>query len=267
MQTETTATNTVDTNEEYIHSSNAQKQPAVLASVFRYIFWETPKDFFGGILGFFARYFKHFADGIKYFWKPCLQVPPFDDKDFKEDCQRTFELSLIVTAFVIFMIKMDWIPVQEDLLEVYGNDISQMFMEVLIFFFFAIGYFMFMLITVALGRFLRFLCAIPTTPRETDILFTYLNNSLYSIAVIISLIFRCGVQYEQVKGDEVFEQNVFAIYFLLFTPAVITWSIRFTRYHRMSVVRRLLFIVISSLVFSIFFSWTSQAVTFLILGT
>lgn len=268
MQTETIATTAIDTNEEYIAAENVKKQPAVLTSVFRSIFVETPKDFFGGIFGFFARYIRHFVDGFKYFWKPSLKVPPFEDKDFKEDCQRTFEFALIVTGILIFMVKMNWIPSDEATMELYySNDIMQMFVELLIFSIFAISYFLFMLITVMVGRLCRLLFSIPAARRETDILFTYLNNSLFSIAVIVSFMFRCGLHGKQVEDDEVFMANVFAIYFLLFTPAIILWSIRFVKYHPMSWLRRILFILFTILFFSLFFSYTSQMITFVILIT
>jgi len=135
MQTETPVVETaaIDTNEEYIVAHNAVKQPPVLTSVFRYIFVETPKDFFAGIIGFFARYIRHFIQGFKYFWSPSLKVAPFDTKDFKEDSQRTFELSLIVTAFLIFMIKAEWIPANEVLKDFYDQDITEMVMNFWIF--------------------------------------------------------------------------------------------------------------------------------------
>lgn len=267
MQTETFATTALDTNEEYIAAENTKKQPGVLASVFRSIFIETPKDFFGGIFGFFARYIRHFIDGFKYFWTPSLKVPPFEDKDFKEDCQRTFEFALIVTGLLIFMVKMDWIPANADLQETYGNDIQQMVMEVFIFSIFAISYSGFMLISVLVGRLLRLFFSIPATRRETDILFTYLNNSLFSIGLIVAFMFRCGLQYNQVEDDEVFATNVAAIYFLLYAPAIILWSIRFVKHHPMSWFRRILFIVTASIFFSYFFTMTSQMITFFILGT
>lgn len=267
MQTEPIATAAIDTNEEYIAAENAKKQPAVLTSVFRSIFVETPKDFFGGIFGFFARYIRHFIDGIKYFWKPSLKVPPFEDKDFREDCQRTFELALIVTAILIFMVKMDWIPSTLEAQEVYGHDVMQMLMEVFFFSMFAISYSLFMLITVIAGRLCRLLFRIPATRQETDILFTYLNNSLFSITLVVSFMFRCGLNWEKVKDDEVFANNVAAIYFLLFTPAIILWSVRFVKYHRMSLIRRILFILFTCLFFSIFFSITSQILTVVVLGT
>ncbi|HEY0067944.1 MAG TPA: hypothetical protein VGB46_11295, partial [Flavisolibacter sp.] len=147
MQTEPIATTAIDTNEEYIAAENVRKQPAVLTSVFRSIFVETPKDFFGGIFGFFARYIRHFIDGFKYFWKPSLKVPPFENKDFKEDCQRTFELVILVTAALIFLIKMDWIPAHEQMAAAYGNDIAQMAVEAYIFLVFGVSYLLLVLLT------------------------------------------------------------------------------------------------------------------------
>lgn len=267
MQTETTAAPAIETNEEYIAAENTKKQPAVLSSVFYSIFIETPRDFFGGIFGFFARYIRHFVDGFKYFWKPSLHVPPFEDKDFREDCKRTFEFALIITGALIFMVKMDWIPADTELQGYYGNDIMQMIMELMIFSIFALCYSGFMLISVLMGRLLRLLFRIPASRRETDILFTYLNNSLFSIGVIVSFMFRCGLQFDQVEGDEVFATNVAAIYFLLYAPAIILWSIRFVKFQPLRGIRRILFILIASVFFSYFFTATSQLITFFILGT
>lgn len=268
MQTETSATPAaVDTNEEYIASGNVKKQPAVLTSVFRSIFIETPKDFFGGIIGFFARYIRHFIDGFKYFWKPSLKLPPFEDKDFKEDCQRTFELTILVTAALIFMMKMGWIPSHEMQMELYGNDVAQMLAEAYFFLVFGVAYLLLVLVTVVVGRILRFAFRPTTTRHETDILFTYLNNSLFSITAIAAFLFRTGIKAEQVEEDEVFQMNVLAIYVLLFTPLVITWSIRFARLNGITGFRSFFFVLLASFLFILFFSLSSFALTFVILGT
>lgn len=269
MQTETNVVETaaVDTNEEYILANNVVKQPPVLTSVFKYIFLETPKDFFKGIIGFFVRYIRHFIHGFKYFWTPSLKVPPFDNKDFKEDSQRTFELALIITAFLIFMIKSDFIPVNEELQEVYGNDITEMFMNFSIFLIFGFTYLIMVLISVVLGRIMKVFFRPKISGKEADILFTYLNNSLFSITVVVAFMFRCGIQFEEVKDDKVFEQNVFLLYLFLFTPVMLIWSSRFSKFNGINSFRKVLFILVSLTLFSILFAFTSYAVTFLILGT
>jgi hypothetical protein len=228
---------------------------------------ETPKDFFGGIISFFGRYGRHFLSGFKYFWTPSLKVAPFENKDFKEDSQRTFELALIVTAFLIFMIKMDWVPVNEDLKNVYSNDIFQMFMEFMIFLIFGMAYLFLVFFSVMIGRMFRFFFRFSTTRNETDILFSYLNNSLFSITVIIAFMFRCGIQWEQVKSDDFFIYNVLFLYLVLFIPVLAIWSVRFSNMNGVKGFRRMIFVPVSTLFFSLFFSIASQQITFFIMGT
>ena len=248
-------------------AANTGKQPAVLWSIFYSIFIETPKDFFEGILGFFGRYFKHFIHSFKYFWNPSLKVAPFDTKDYKEDAQRTFELALIVTAFLIFMIKQDIIPVDKQLQENYGNDLMQMVYEFVIFLAFGIAYLVSILGAVIFGRLFKLLFSIRMTGKEVDVLSSYLNNSVFSITVIIAFIFRCDMQFAEVANDQGFHQNVFALYFLMLLSVIAVWSYRFAKLNGLTGFRRFLFPVISSLFFSLFFSYVSYTVTIFILGT
>ena len=260
-------TTSVDSNEEYIIAGNAAKEPPVLTSIFRSIFVETPKDFFSGIVGFFIRYIKHFVEGFIYLWKPSLKLKPFDEKDFKEDSQRTFELALIVTAFLIFMIKLDVVPVNEELQKQYNNDLLEMLFEFMIFIIFGIFYLVAILISVLAGRLLKLLFRFSTSKKESDILFSYLNNSLFSISVIIAFIFRCGVQFEEVADDDVFANNVTGFLIILFLPVIIVWSVRFAKFNVTGVIKRILFVLFSVVFFSLFFGMTSSIVTFFILGT
>jgi len=108
---------------------------------------------------------------------------------------------------------------------------------------------------------------IPFRAREADILFTYLNNSLFSITVIVAFMFRCGIQAEEVEGDDVFANNVIALYLLLFLPVIAIWSIRFVKYNEIKGFKRFLFVLVATLLFTLLFGITSSIVTFLMLGT
>ena len=128
----------IDTNIEFLAEHTKEENVSVLGHVFKSIFVEVPKDFFLGIWNFFKRYFRHYIETFKFFNKPSLKVPPFDKKDFKENTQHSFEIALIFTAVLLFFIKQNWIPVDKELQEQYGNDIMQMFMEFAMFLIFAV---------------------------------------------------------------------------------------------------------------------------------
>lgn len=218
----------IDTNIEYVHAKNAEKRTPVVSSVFKSVFVEIPKDFFWSIAGFFLRYFRHYWETVKYIHKPSLEVPPFDKKDFKENAQHSFEIALLASAFLIFMIKQGWIPVQRDLQEVYGNDFGQMFIQFFIFIIFAIAYFVLILLSVGLGRLLRLIFKFPISREETDILFAYFNNSLFSIAVILAFIFRCGGHAKEIE-DTPYEYLMLGVAYAVSIYVIWRWTSGFAR--------------------------------------
>lgn len=235
MQVENPVTteNLVDTNEEYIIPQNAAKEPAVLGTVFKAIIVETVKDFFGSIIGFFLRYIKHFIDGFRYFWSPSLKKHPFDTKDYKENCQHSFELILLVLFAVIFMVKLNWIPPTESkMMDWLNNDLSQMGIQFMMFVFFAITYLCLVLFSLATGRLWRAILKIKITKKECDILFLYLNNTFFSIAAVVGLIVRCMVSMETTDSDSL-AQGLLVIFFPLCLIANTVWSIRFARLNGM----------------------------------
>lgn len=254
------------TNAEFVAEiAQTEKQPSVLGVVFRSIFIEGPKDFIGGIFGFFRRYFRHYGESFRFFQRPSLKVAPFDKKDFKENAMQSFELALIFTAALIFMIKQSWIPVNNDLQEKYGNDIFQLFFELIIFVIFALAYFTQILLSVVAGRVLRFLFSVPVTKRESDVLFCYLNNAFFSIAALLAFVFRCGMQYDQIQGTSK-ENGIMAFCFLTSFCLVTWWSVNFARLNQLSVVRKLFFFVFSILLFTLLYGLGTSAICLFIIG-
>lgn len=255
-----------ETNSSFVaNTEHTEKKASVLGAVFRSIFVEGPKDFFGGITGFFRRYFRHYGESFKFFRRPSLKVAPFDKKDFKENAMQSFELALIFTAALIFMIKQSWIPVDADLQEKYGNDIFQFFFELIIFVIFALAYFTQILLSVLAGRLLRVLFSVPVTRSESDVLFCYLNNSFFSITALLAFIFRCGMQYEQIKGTST-ESGIMAFCLLLAFGLVSWWSVNFARLNQLSVIRKLLFYFFSISLFSLLFGLGMSAICLFIIG-
>ncbi len=256
----------IDTNAEYISAKGIHDQPPIITSVFRSIFVETPKNFFAGIRNYFQRIYTFFADGIKYLKYPSLKIDPFATKDYKESCQHTFEFVLIVIAMLIFLIKMDWVYGVEDLKKVYNNDISQALMQFFIFIIFAVSYFVLVVLAVLAGRSYRKMFAIPVTRQESDILFVYLNNTLFTITAALAFILRCIVPYENVAGNDTYSFTVLIFYLVVFSVMIYRWAGRFALLNNLKISKRPSFQIVVTIATTLFFAFCSFAITFFIWG-
>jgi hypothetical protein len=246
--------NEVDTNEEYIIPQNASKEPAVLGTVFKAVVVETIKDFFGSIIGFFLRYIKHFIDGFRYFWSPSLKKYPFDTKDYKENCQHSFELTLLVLFAVIFMVKLDLIPPTDSkVLDWLNNDLSQMGIQFMLFILFALTYLVLIIFSILTGRLWRTFLKIKITKRESDILFVYLNNTFFSIAAVVGLIVRCMVSLQTTDTDSL-GAGLITIFFPICLLMNTIWAIRFAKLNGMNFGKGAVFFVITTIFYPLGFA-------------
>lgn len=261
----------VDTNYEYINQKGIHDQPPIITSVFRSIFVEIPKEFYFGIKNFFKRFTDLFKDGFKYLKYPSLKVDPFATKDYKENCQHTFEYVLIVVALLIFLIKLDWIYGQDVLKAAYNNDISQAIMQFMIFVIFAVSYFVLIVLSVLLGRIFRLIFKMPVTRHESDILFTYLNNILFIITASIAFIIRCIVPVVNVqdeKGDAYEEVTYGFLAFFIFTFGILIyrWAARLALLNNVKSSVRLPFQMAVTVITAALLGFSSTAITFFIWG-
>lgn len=256
----------LDTNVEYISTSGLETQPPIITSVFKSIFVETPRDIYLSIKHFFQRYTSLFSDAYKFLNSPSLKIKPFSTKDYKESCQHTFEWIIIVTGILIFMIKLDWIPAQQMLQQVYNNDLTQMYMQFMIFVIFAVSYLILVMLAVLAGRTYRYLFKIPVTKQEGDILFTYLNNSLFIITAMAAFGMRCFVQAESLKDNDSVAVVVFLIYILGFAFLIWRWAKRFSELNNVAVSKRRTFRIMITISTSLFLGITSAIITFFLLG-
>jgi len=259
-------TTAIDTNAEYILPEVEQKQPPVFKSVARAIVVETVKDFFGSIAGFFLRYIRHFGQCLTYFFIPSLKKKPFSQLDFKANAQHTFELLIIALALIIFMEKLEWIPqTTSDLMELYGNDLIQKFMEVYFFILFALLYLASAAISIFSGRLLRNLFKAQVSRDESDILFNYLNNSFFSIAAAVAFVLRCMAATATHE-----EEGIALVITSIFLPTVaigtLVWSFRFAQLHKMGAAKGIGFGLVSFLLYTTLFFVVSFFITALFLA-
>jgi hypothetical protein len=252
-------------NIELLAEPTKEEKTSVLGYVFKSIFVEVPKNFFSGIGDFFKRYYRHYVETFTFFNRPSLKVAPFSKKDFKENTQHSFEIALIFTAVLFFLIKQDVIPADKELQAHYGNDIMQMFMEFMVFVIFALAYSVLIVLSVLSGRLVRSVFKVPVTRTESDILFAFLNNSFFSVAALLAFLFRCTMQYEQIEGTET-ESGVTGFCILLSFVLTVWWSVRFARLNHLSVVKKLIFYVVSITWFTILFGLGMAAICMFILG-
>lgn len=261
----------LDTNAEYISVKGIHDQPPIITSVFRSIFVEIPKEFYFGIKNFFLRFANLFKDGFKYLKYPSLKVDPFATKDYKENCQHTFEFVLLVVALLIFLIKLDWIYGVADLKAVYNNDISQAIMQFMIFVIFAVSYFVLIVVSVLLGRLFRLMFKIPVTRQECDILFTYLNNILFILTASLAFFVRCIVPAENAADDNGITYDAviygFLFFFIIaFGVMIYRWSGRLGLLNNFTPAKRVSFQITVTLIASCFYGFCGTAITFFIWG-
>lgn len=253
MQLESTVTS-VDTNEEYIQPQNAVHEPPVLGTVFKAVIIETVKDFFGSIFGFFYRYIRHFLRSFLYFWSPGLRKKPFDKMDYKENCQHSFELALLVLFMIIFAVKLEWIPeTSKENLDILNNDLTQMGLQFMWFIIFAIAYFVMAIVCILTGRLLRSLLKIRITKRESDILFVYLNNAFFSISAIIALIIRSITSLET-TDQETLMNGLLTIITPLVLLFIILWAIRFSIVNKLNFFKSVVFFTFSVFSYTLLFT-------------
>lgn len=262
-----TPTSQLDTNAEYISVKGVHDQPPIITSVFKSIFVEIPKEFYVGIRNFFLRFINLFKDGFKYLKYPSLKIDPFATKDYKESCQHTFEFSLVITALLIFLIKLDFIFGEENIKAVYNNDISQALMQFFIFICFAVYYSVLVVVWVLAGRLFRIIFKLPVTRQECDILFTYLNNVLFLITASLAFILRCIVPFRNIKGDEDAAGGIiFIVYGLIFGIMIYRWAGRFALLNNLNPSTKLRFKIVVTIVTTIFFAFCSLILTSFIWG-
>lgn len=255
-----------DTNQEYIVPEIAARQPRVFGTVVKAILVDTTKDFFGSIIGFFLKYIKHFISCFIYFWSPSLKKPPFDKKDYKEHCTHSFELVMLVLVAIIFLVKLDLIPAtSKALLDLYNNDLSQMLMQFMIFVIFAITYFLLILFSILIGRLFRRLFKIAITRRESDILYIYLTNALFSIASLVSLWARSSTSTETGDSKEI-STIIFSIFLLILLPLFTLWAVRFSQLNGLKLSKGIGFTLTVMVVYTFFFSLANTLVTLFLVG-
>ena len=244
----------VDTNEEYIQPQNAIREPAVLSTVFKAVIVDTVKDFFGSIFGFFYRYIRHFLRSFLYVWNPGLRKKPLDKLDYKENCQHSIELALLVLFMIIFAVKLEWIPeTSKENLDILNNDLTQMSLQFMWFIIFAIAYFVMAIICVVSGRFLRSLLKIKITKRESDILFLYLNNAFFSISAIIALIIRSITSLETTDQETLMNGLLTIITPLVFL-FILLWALRFSIVNKLGFLKSTVFFGFSLISYTILFT-------------
>ena len=257
----------LDTNAEYISVKGVHDQPPIITSVFRSIFVEIPKEFYLGVRNFFRRFINLFKDGFKYLKYPSLKIDPFATKDYKENCQQTFEYVLLISALLIFLIKLNWVFGEEEMVAVYNNDISQAVIQLYFFLIFAVAYFILIVISALLGRLFRIIFKMPVTRQESDILFTYLNNILFLITSTLAFFLRCIVPFRNVEGilDEA-AWAVLIVYLVLFGIIIYHWAGRVALLNNIKSSSKKSFQIVVTIIATAFFAFCSFVLTSLIWG-
>ena len=239
------------------------KERPVITTLAKILFIDAVKDFFMGIVNFFRRYGKHYRYCFTYLWKPTLRHGALRKLDWKENSQQSFELSLLVLFALIFMVKLDWIPKSpQEVMDLLGDDLSQMGLEVVLFFALAATYIVFVSLSILTGRLLRQMFYLPITRIESDILYTYLNNVIFSITVLFAFLLRL-IESSLTLGeaDENFIVALWILFFLLYLPLVLIWSTRFCKTNGIRGKKKFAFVGLVVFPFALFYSYQSSFVT------
>ena len=257
----------MDSNAEYISVKGVHDQPPIITSVFRSIFVEIPKEFYLGIKNFFLRFINLFKDGFKYLKYPSLKIDPFATKDYKANCQQTFEFILLVSALLIFLIKLDLVFGEDAMKAAYNNDITQALAQLYFFLIFAIAYFILIVISALLGRLFRIIYKMPVTRQESDILFTYLNNILFLITCSLAFFLRCIVPFRNIEGiEDQAGSAVLVVYLILFGIIIFRWAGRLALLNNLKASSKKSFRIVVTIVATAFFAFCSFVLTSVIWG-
>lgn len=236
----------------------SSKETSVISGVLTSIFVDSIRDFFTGVKNFFLRYIRHFWYCFKYLYHPTLRNGALRKLDWKENCKQAFEYALLTCLLLLFFIKLNWVPVtNKESQDLYGNDIAQMLMEVMIFMVFAIFYCVLALFSIAIGRFLKAVFSMPVSKRETDIVFIYLNNAFFTFSVSISFFIRCGTTNEMVAQQGVSPSGIWLTLALLFLFPFLLWGFRFVQLHKLSTFKKLLFVLLIPLFLALFYGFAA----------
>lgn len=187
------------------NTKKVHKERPTFVRVYYSVFIEFFTDIGKSVLGFFIRYFRLIWDCLKFVWRPDAEYhEKIKDKTLK-NAKYTFQLILILTSIIIFLIKRGVVQSGGNLKEVYGDDIQQYTIEGFFFLAYAASFFFVMTLLILIGRLLRVIFK-PIEDRDvTDRVFIHLNNIFFLFSVIFSFINKFNSSYGQLFSNDFFE--------------------------------------------------------------
>jgi len=219
----------------------------ILPAIFLEVFIGFFKDMILATFGLLKKYFE-----LLQFYTLFLLKPKIDNYSLHREkglrySKYTFELILIATAVVIFLIKVNVIKSSSDeLTELYNNDLAQWGMELVIFLVYTGWYFLVLILLILLGRLLRIIFRPAESAGVTDILFIHLNNIYFILAAAWSFYMRFS--YSD-RGMDLYDYSHFVIemtnsFGVVLLIAILVFFIRFAMVNKLTVGKTIIYVTI-----------------------
>ncbi len=228
----------------------AKKEKPILLRVFYKVFLGFFADIFGGIFNFFKRYVLLVWHCIKFIWNPNAEEHTRANEQTLSNAKETFELILIITTVMLFLIKQNVLNSSDELKELYGNDIQQYAVEFVLFLAYAAAYFTVLVILVLLGRLLRKVFKPIESKEVTDKLFINLNNIFFIFTTIYAFVKKFDYDSATLleREDAGWYENFFIYYFIPLAAILILFFIRLVALNKITVGRIFTYCVITPVI-------------------
>lgn len=217
-------------------------QRKILLAIFLEVFIGFFKGIAQSLWNFLKQYFLLIWFYMRFIVNPNAEDYAVQREKAIKNSKNTFELIVILTAILIFLIKQNVIiSASAENKELFNNDLSQWGMEFFIFLIYVVCYFVVLILLVLLGRLLRKIFSPIESSRVTDLVFIHLNNIFFIVGAICSFIIR----FENVASDFTGEDNeyetthfmivLFNTFGIAFAAIVFIFFIRLTMINKLSV--------------------------------
>jgi|GEM_PF-4275533 len=223
-------------------------QRRILVAIFIEVFLGFFKNLGLGVFNFFKRYGDVIWFSLKFVTYPNAEDVALHRKKAIENSRHTFELILIVTGFVIFLIKQGWInSASEDNKNALSNDFAQWGIELAFFLYNAIFYFVVLILLVLLGRLLRIIFSAIETAAVTDLVFIHLNNIYFLLATIGGFVMRLNNNISELTTDEDYGDYVWRLFNqfgIILAVVIFLFFTRWVMINKLTMAKKILYITI-----------------------
>jgi hypothetical protein len=152
------------------------------------IFIDTVLEILKGIIHFFAEHIQLLLASFRFIWAPVHKGTKDEVAELMNRCQAVFGFLLTILGVLIFLVKTNMIDEpNQGLSDVYGNETTNIIMNIVLFVILAVGYFLVQVILILLGRLYRFIASPLPNTAAYDMLYISLGNQVFVVGALCGL--------------------------------------------------------------------------------